>query len=329
MDMNEDLVDILMTTYNSNIDYLIKQIDSLISQTHKNIKIYISDDNSDNPKLKDILKKYENNDNRIKVFFQDKNIGVNQNFEFLLTQSSASYIMFCDHDDIWAFNKVEKSLDTIKKENVDMVYCDAKQVDEDGNRIGNSYLRIKKMPIIEGKLNCKFIARHTIIGCSQIITKEVKEKMLPFKEIVNAHDWLSVVIANELKGIKFLDNPLLEYRLHNNNIFGGRSTNQNLTRWKNTNDNTYKSFLKYREHVIEKGYESGAAMYREYAISEITKKQADKAIKYFEKLKKTRYFNFQFHNYFRFLSNKGMFKRMIKEIALFHFPFIAFIVYKM
>ena len=36
--MENDLVDILLATYNSNIKYLQEQIDSLLCQTHKNIK---------------------------------------------------------------------------------------------------------------------------------------------------------------------------------------------------------------------------------------------------------------------------------------------------
>ena len=37
--MNDDLVDILLATYNSNENFLREQIDSLLNQTHKNIKI--------------------------------------------------------------------------------------------------------------------------------------------------------------------------------------------------------------------------------------------------------------------------------------------------
>ena len=38
----EKLVDILVTTYNTNEKYLRKQIESILRQTYKNINIYIS-----------------------------------------------------------------------------------------------------------------------------------------------------------------------------------------------------------------------------------------------------------------------------------------------
>ena len=42
----EEIVDILVTTYNTNEKFLKKQIESILKQTYKNIQIYISDDKS-------------------------------------------------------------------------------------------------------------------------------------------------------------------------------------------------------------------------------------------------------------------------------------------
>ena len=106
----DEVVDILVTTYNTNEKYLKKQIESILRQTYKNIKIYISDDNSNKNEIKELLEEYEKNDNRIRLFLQPQNLGYNKNFEFLLQQSTANYIMFSDHDDVWHKDKVEKSL---------------------------------------------------------------------------------------------------------------------------------------------------------------------------------------------------------------------------
>ena len=104
----DEVVDILVTTYNTNEKYLKKQIESILRQTYKNMKIYISDDNSNKNEIKELLEEYEKNDNRIRLFLQPQNLGYNKNFEFLLQQSTANYIMFSDHDDVWHKDKVEK-----------------------------------------------------------------------------------------------------------------------------------------------------------------------------------------------------------------------------
>lgn len=185
--MNEEIVDILLATYNSNEKYLKQQIESILNQTYKNIHIYISDDASPNKNIINILKDYKSKDNRITVFEQKENLGFNKNFEFLLKHSTAEYIMFCDHDDIWYEDKVEKSLLKIKESNASMVYVNARQIDEYGATLHNDYFKYKNMPIIIGK-NKLAISRCVGLGCSQIITKEIKEKMLPFKESTIAHD---------------------------------------------------------------------------------------------------------------------------------------------
>ena len=320
----EELVDILVTTYNTNEKYLKKQIDSILRQTHKNIKIYISDDNSSDKKIAEILKEYEQRDNRIKLYIQPKNLGYNKNFEFLLQQSTANYIMFSDHDDIWYKEKVEKSLNRIKEENVDMVYCNCRQVDEDGIVIQDDYFKYKNVPLIKGK-NKLAISRCVGIGCSQIITKSVKDKMIPFKKSVIAHDWLAAFSANEGKGMCYIEEPLFDYRLHGLNVFGGRSLNQNLDRWKQEHGNTYKSFLEYRKDAIDRAYLGGIKMCKQYVSIKQDEQFIDEAERYYDGILKSSKINWNLRRFFKILAGKNQAKKMIRECVLFHFPILGYI----
>ena len=320
----EELVDILVTTYNTNEKYLKKQIDSILRQTHKNIKIYISDDNSSDKKVAEILKEYEQKDNRIKLYIQPKNLGYNKNFEFLLQQSTANYIMFSDHDDIWYKEKVEKSLNRIKEENVDMVYCNCRQVDEDGIVIQDDYFKYKNVPLIKGK-NKLAISRCVGIGCSQIITKSVKDKMIPFKKGVIAHDWLAAFIANEGKGMCYIEEPLFDYRLHGLNVFGGRSLNQNLDRWKQEHGNSYKSFLEYRKDAIDRAYLGGIKMCKQYVSIKQDEQFIDEAERYYDGILESTKINWNLKGFFKVLAGKNQAKKMIRECVLFHFPILGYI----
>lgn len=324
----EEKVEVLLTTYNTNLKYLKEQIESILNQTYKNISLIISDDCSTKNEVKEILKEYEKKDDRVKLFLQEKNLGYNKNFEFLLKKSEAKYIMFCDHDDIWYKDKVEKSLKKLIEKDVDLVYCNARQINQDGKIIHEDYFKYKNMPLVEGKSKLA-IARYIGIGCSQIITKDVRDKMIPFLDSVMAHDWLASFIANENKGISYIDEPLFEYRLHENNVFGGRSLEQNLTRWKEENGNSYKSYLKYRkEKVIDKAYLDGAKMCLDYCKNQENKKFLENLISYYENLKKTKYINFHIIKYFKFLAGKNLFKKMIKEIVMFHFPVMGYFIFR-
>lgn len=322
--MQEELIDILLTTYNTKIEYLKIQLDSLINQTYKNIKIIICDDESTVPEVKEVLQEYANNDQRIELYFNTTNIGYIKNFEFLLGKSTANYIMFCDHDDIWYNTKVEKSYKRITETNTDLVYCDAKQIDENGKILRKSYIEYKHLPKTEGKNNILAFSRHIAIGCSQMFTKKIKEKMLPFKKNVMAHDWISFYLANTENGISYIDEPLLEYRLHDNNEFGGRSLKQNLEKWKAENGNNYNSYKKYRNKSIEEAYLNGSKMCDEY----FHKDTNEEVLNYYEKIKNTKILNLRIFKYFKYLSFKGIKGRALKEIVLFHFPIIGYIKFK-
>ena len=58
----EETVDVLMATYNTKIEYLKKQIESILNQTHKKINLLISDDCSPNKEVEKTLEEYAKKD---------------------------------------------------------------------------------------------------------------------------------------------------------------------------------------------------------------------------------------------------------------------------
>ena len=149
--------------------------------------------------------------------------------------------------------------------------------------------------------------------------------MIPFKKWMIAHDWLAAFIANEGKGMSYIKEPLFDYRLHNSNVFGGRSLSQNINRWKEKNGEGYQSFLKYREDVIKRAYADGIKMCNKYATIEENKKFIEEAQKYYETILKVKKFYINVSTYFKILAGKNQGKKMIREIVLFHFPIIAYL----
>lgn len=324
----KEKVDILVATYKPNIVYLKQQIDSILNQTYKNIQVIISDDFSEDENVIKVLEQYKEQDNRISIYLQEKNLGYIKNFEFLLKQSKADYIAFCDQDDIWDTNKIEKSLQILKERNVDLVYCNARHINEKNEIIHNNYFQYKNMPLVKGKNNILAISRYLGLGCSQLFTAEVRNKMLPYTSSVMAHDWLASFVASEEKGVDYIEEPLFSYRLHTENVFGGRSLGQNITRWKQRHGKSYKSYLQYRnENVIDKAYLDGAKMCLEYAKNSQTKETIKKLVKYYETLKKSQYINFHIMQYIKFLSGKNLFKKIVKEIIIFHMPLLGYLTF--
>ena len=102
--------------------------------------------------------------------------------------------------------------------------------------------------------------------------------------------------------------------------------------WKKKNGSTVESYSKYRqEKVIDKAYLDGAKMCLEYSQKlkdEKSEKWIKKLIKYYELVKKSKYINFRFISFFKFLGGKNLTKKMAKEMLIFHFPFIGYFYFK-
>lgn len=116
----EDLVSIIMPIYNVE-KYLDKCIQSVLSQTYKNMEIILVDDgSSDNsPKICD---KYASMDERVKVIHK-QNGGMSDARNAGLEIALGKYIEFVDSDDYMAENMVETLYKNICEYNADISLC--------------------------------------------------------------------------------------------------------------------------------------------------------------------------------------------------------------
>ena len=119
--VNQPTIDIIIPNFNK-AKYLNQCLNSIISQTYKNWKIFLIDDNSkDNSK--NILKQFEGNKN-IEIFYLDENKGPSFCRNIGLEKSSSELIAFMDSDDIWPENKLEKQINEMLKNNYNFTYTD-------------------------------------------------------------------------------------------------------------------------------------------------------------------------------------------------------------
>lgn len=111
MERNSPLVTIAIPTYN-RAHLLARSILSAQQQTHKNIEIIISDNNSSDD-TESVCRNLAANDNRIHYFRQSRNIGGTENFNWLLSRGNGAYFMWLGDDDWIDINYVESCLSTL------------------------------------------------------------------------------------------------------------------------------------------------------------------------------------------------------------------------
>ena len=114
-------IDIIMPNYNKGM-FIDKAIKSVISQSFKNWRLFIVDDNSSD-NSKEIILKYKKN-KRIKIFFLKKNKGPSYCRNFAIKKSKARYIAFLDSDDYWTKEKLSSQLDFMIKNEFNFTFTD-------------------------------------------------------------------------------------------------------------------------------------------------------------------------------------------------------------
>ena len=84
--------------------FIEKTINSIKSQTYKNIEIIIVYDDEDYSDLK-FIKKIKNRDKRIKLIINKKTLGAGKSRNIGIKNAKADYIAFLDADDFWTKKK--------------------------------------------------------------------------------------------------------------------------------------------------------------------------------------------------------------------------------
>ncbi|MFE8047703.1 glycosyltransferase family 2 protein [Brenneria goodwinii] len=222
-------IDVLLATYNGG-EYIEEQINSVLLNFDR-LKFYdcnliISDDcSSDN--TVDLINFFCKKDARVIFTNNDKKGGVRENFEFLISITSADYVFFCDQDDFWLPRKMEvfinKFLEIGENGNKPiLIHSDLCVSDKYLSPVDSSmfrYQNINKSPTFP-----EIIASNSVTGCVMACNKRLIE-LAKMGNIRNAimHDWYMAMIAMALGHLYFIDRSLILYRQHGNNQVGAKS----------------------------------------------------------------------------------------------------------
>lgn len=97
LDMTKPLVTIAIPTYNRGGSYLREAILAALGQTYEHIEVLVAD-NCSTDNTPEIV--YGVTDPKLTYFRHDKNIGANNNANFLLSKAAGQYFLVCNDDDL-------------------------------------------------------------------------------------------------------------------------------------------------------------------------------------------------------------------------------------
>lgn len=227
---NYGLVSIITPSYNS-ANYIIDTIESIINQTYPYWELIITDDCSTDNSV-EIVASYAAKDNRIKFFKTERNSGAGVCRNKSIENAKGRFIAFCDSDDCWFPQKLEKQLEFMRLKDCALSYSSYMVMDELKTIMGIS--------VCMSVIDYKSMKREDGIGCLTAVYDTEKVGKIYFPPLRKRQDWgLWLEILSKCKISYGIKEPLAYYRVRKDSISRNKWA---LIRY---NINIYRTVLGY------------------------------------------------------------------------------------
>ena len=247
--------------------YIGEQLKSLFKQTRIPDEILIGDDSSDDKTFLAVEAVRSHYTGELKYFRNTPRLGVVQNFVHLAKAATGDFIFFCDQDDVWLPEKIEKLAAILEQDSTCQVaVCNSKMMDAELNSLhetlldGVSDFHKKMEQINQGK--GFFPLLNQSIGFSGHNMAIRKDFLYIFNSIPQncLHDLWLQYCSGFLGVLRYLDEVLTLYRVHANNTSSPcvQAVKKNLLHrfreiWASSDDVFYiadllKSFVQFSEN---------------------------------------------------------------------------------
>ena len=220
METVKPLVSILMAVYKPNERWLREQLSSLNAQTYPNLELLIYDDCPacplDESIVRELITAFP-----YRIIRGGKNLGSNRAFERLTVEGAGKYFSYCDQDDVWHPDKIERMAEMLERTGSPLVCSDLAIIDGDDKRIADSITKIRKRHVFHegGGLAPLLLVSNFVTGCAMMTRADVAKGSVPFVDSLVHDQWLAINAA--LSGrIEVIREPLIDYRQHEGNQTG-------------------------------------------------------------------------------------------------------------
>ena len=168
------MVSAIITTYKRNPTMVLRALDSVLSQSYKDIEVIIVDDSPSDYSLREnvrlAIKRRQKEHSKIYIQYiqHEKNMGACVARNTGMKVARGEYIAYLDDDDEWLPEKIEKQMKVITKSKAALVYCGSICIDDETGKTIN-----RNKEYIKGKVFKKLLYYNFIESTSYpLIRKE-------------------------------------------------------------------------------------------------------------------------------------------------------------
>ena len=219
-----------MAVYNGEA-YLAAQIDSILSQSDSRGHLTISDDGSTDGSgamIDDYVSRYPD---RIVRYRSGRRFGnARDHFFHLMDRCDARFMLFCDQDDVWYPDKVEKTRRALEDAESRwgagmpvLVFSDQTPADANLRPLSPSLMRYQKQ-YFEHFDYRSILLQNVVTGGAMGINRALARLGGGREDTsqIIMHDWWLAAVAARFGKIIYIDEPLGFYRQHGDNAVGAK-----------------------------------------------------------------------------------------------------------
>jgi len=180
------LVSVITPAYNAE-RFIAEAIESVQKQTYEHWEMIIVDDQSKDQTVQ-IVKQYEELDDRIKLIQLDENSGSAVARNTAMDHAQGRYLAFLDSDDRWLREKLEKQLAFMQQNDLAFTFTKYVRTKEDGQETNG----ISAAPV---KVGYDDLMKHCVIGCLTVMLDKDKigdERMVNIRTRQDYAFWLAI-----------------------------------------------------------------------------------------------------------------------------------------
>ena len=229
--------------------YLSHCILSIINQTYSNFEVIIFD-NYSSDKSRNIIDNLK--DERIKYYKSDIKLPLYEARNEAVKKAEGEFIAFLDVDDWWDKNYLNSRKEFFNKEDYDFFYTNTFRFYQNSK----IYKKYKNYDLPSGKIYDFLAKDYSIIISGLIIRKKIFYKIGGFNPNLNIiGDFDFVMKASKIFNFHGINDPLIFYRVHNNNFskLNSEMFFREFSNWFDTQEKLNdKDFIKNQKFFEEK-----------------------------------------------------------------------------
>lgn len=215
-------VTILMSVYKPNGQYLREQLASLDGQTYGNLELIIRNDCPEEPLDRELIASCVTRF-PVTCVEGEENLGYTGAFGCLTGMAEGDYISYCDQDDIWEPEKIEKCMRAIRETGAVAAVCDKSLMTADGRVYVRSNRAASKMKSDHWNTGDDITAQAAFFsyctGMTLVAERKLAQRFLPLNPKLY-HDMQMMLFLSASGKIAYVDEPLVRYRRHGGNASG-------------------------------------------------------------------------------------------------------------